>query len=94
MKALFLGHFTATVAPRILAKVKTPLETSILDDEGDAAQLAPLLANAQMVVGHIWRGVPARAAPSPAAVSGGRARPSRHRRSAERRRHLEQGRIR
>jgi hypothetical protein len=33
MKALFLGHFAATVAPRILAKVKTPLETSILDAE-------------------------------------------------------------
>ena len=25
MKALFLGHFAAGVAPRILAKVKTPL---------------------------------------------------------------------
>src|SRR5262249_28604678 len=55
MKALFLGDFAATVAPRILAKVKTPLETSILDDEGDAAHLAPLLANAEIVVGHIWR---------------------------------------
>ena len=55
MKALFLGHFAATVAPRVLAKVKTPLETSILDDEGDTAQLAPLLANAEIVVGHIWR---------------------------------------
>jgi hypothetical protein len=55
MKALFLGHFAATVAPRILAKVKTPLESSILDDEGDAAQLAPLLEDAEIVVGHIWR---------------------------------------
>src|SRR5258706_12847715 len=55
MKALFLGQFAATVAPRILAKVKTPLETSILDNEGDAAQLAPLLADAEIVVGHIWR---------------------------------------
>ena len=55
MKALFLGHFAASVAPRILAKVKTPLETSILDDEGDAAHLAPLLADAEIVVGHIWR---------------------------------------
>jgi hypothetical protein len=55
MKALFLGHFAAGVAPRILAKVKTPLETSILDDEGDAEHLAPLLANAEIVVGHIWR---------------------------------------
>ena len=55
MKALFLGHFAATVAPRILAKVKTPLESSILDDERDVAHLAPLLANAEIVVGHIWR---------------------------------------
>ena len=55
MKALFLGHFAATVAPLILAKVKTPLETSILDDEGNAALLAPLLADAEIVVGHIWR---------------------------------------
>jgi phosphoglycerate dehydrogenase-like enzyme len=55
MKALFLGHFAATVAPWILAKVKTPFETSILDDEGDAAQLAPLLAEAEIMVGHIWR---------------------------------------
>jgi hypothetical protein len=55
MKALFLGHFAATVAPRILARVTTPLETSILDDEGDAVHLAPLLADAEIVVGHIWR---------------------------------------
>jgi hypothetical protein len=55
MKALFLGHFAASVAPRILAKVKTPLESSILDDESDAAHLAPLLAEAEIVVGHIWR---------------------------------------
>ena len=55
MKALFLGHFAAGVAPRILAKVKTPLESSILDDEGDVAHLAPLLAEAEIVVGHIWR---------------------------------------
>src|SRR5215831_18130813 len=55
MKALFLGHFAAGVAPRILAKVKTPLETSILDDEGDVGVLAPLLSEAEIVVGHIWR---------------------------------------
>jgi phosphoglycerate dehydrogenase-like enzyme len=55
MKALFLGHFAAAVAPRILAKVTTPLETSILDDEGDAEHLAPVLAEAEIVVGHIWR---------------------------------------
>jgi phosphoglycerate dehydrogenase-like enzyme len=55
MKALFLGHFAASVAPRILTKVKTPLETSILDDETDVARLAPLLADAEIAVGHIWR---------------------------------------
>src|SRR5215471_7868582 len=55
MKALFLGDFAATVAPRILAKVKTPLETSILDDEGDTEHLALLLAETEIVVGHIWR---------------------------------------
>jgi phosphoglycerate dehydrogenase-like enzyme len=55
MKALFLGHFAASVAPRILAKIETPLESSILDDEGDMAHLAPLLAEAEIVVGHIWR---------------------------------------
>ena len=55
MKTLFLGHFAASVAPRILAKVKTPLESSILDDENDAAHLAPLLENAEIMVGHIWR---------------------------------------
>jgi phosphoglycerate dehydrogenase-like enzyme len=55
MKALFLGHFAAAVAPRVLVKVKTSLETSILDDERDAEHLAPLLAQAEVVVGHIWR---------------------------------------
>src|SRR5262249_39162047 len=48
MKALFLGHFAASVAPRILAKVKTPLETSILNDEGAADHLAPLLSEAEI----------------------------------------------
>jgi phosphoglycerate dehydrogenase-like enzyme len=55
MRAVFLGHFAATVAPLILAKVTTPLESSILDDEGDTAHLGPLLAEADVVVGHIWR---------------------------------------
>ncbi len=54
MKVLFLGHFAATVAPQILAKVQTSLESSILDDDGDAAQLGPLLADTEIVVGHIW----------------------------------------
>ena len=55
MRTLFLGHFAASVAPRILAKTEMPLETQILGNEGDAAQLAPLLAGTEIVVGHIWR---------------------------------------
>jgi hypothetical protein len=55
MENLFLGHFAATTAPGIVANVKTPLEPLILDDEGDAGQLAPLLAEAEIVVRHIWR---------------------------------------
>jgi phosphoglycerate dehydrogenase-like enzyme len=54
VRTLFLGHFAASVAPRILAKTEMPLETQILDNEADAAQLAPLLAQAEIVVGHIW----------------------------------------
>jgi hypothetical protein len=52
MKTLFLCDFAASVAPRVLAKVKAALETSILDDEG-AEHLAPLLSEAEIVVGHI-----------------------------------------
>jgi len=33
MKTLFLGRFAATIAPQILSKVKTPLETNILENE-------------------------------------------------------------
>jgi phosphoglycerate dehydrogenase-like enzyme len=55
MKTLFLGHFAANVAPRILSKVKTPLETQILENEGDIERLSLLLADAEIVVGHIWR---------------------------------------
>jgi hypothetical protein len=38
MKTLFLGHFAASVAPRILSKVETPLETQILKNEGDGSR--------------------------------------------------------
>ena len=46
---------SASVAPRVLAKVKAPLKTSIVDDKGDLDVLAPLLSEAEIVVGHIWR---------------------------------------
>jgi phosphoglycerate dehydrogenase-like enzyme len=55
MKTLFLGNFAAAVAPLILSKVETPLETEILKNEGDAERLAPLLAEAEFVVSHLWR---------------------------------------
>jgi hypothetical protein len=55
MKTLFLGHFAASVAPRILSKVETPLETQILKNDGDGERLGPLLADVEIVVGHIWR---------------------------------------
>jgi phosphoglycerate dehydrogenase-like enzyme len=35
--------------------MKTPFQTEILADEGDAVRLAPSLAEAEIVIGHIWR---------------------------------------
>ena len=55
MKTLFLGGFAAAVAPRILARVTTKHDTEILSDERDHQRLIPLLAEAEIVVGHIWR---------------------------------------
>ncbi len=55
MKTLFLGGFAVAVAPRILARVTTRLDTEILADERDHQRLIPLLAEAEIVVGHIWR---------------------------------------
>ena len=55
MKTLFLGDFGARVAPPILAKVTEKLDTSVLGDLGDTQRLIPALAEAEIVVGHIWR---------------------------------------
>jgi phosphoglycerate dehydrogenase-like enzyme len=55
MKTLFLGPFAARVAPTILAKVTEQLDTSVLADETDSQSLIPALADAEIVVGHIWR---------------------------------------
>jgi phosphoglycerate dehydrogenase-like enzyme len=55
MKTLFLGGFAARVAPVILAKATEKLEATILADEGDSQRLVPALAEADIVVGHIWR---------------------------------------
>jgi phosphoglycerate dehydrogenase-like enzyme len=55
MKALFLGGFAAGVAPLILAKVTEKFDSATLTDESDAERLVPALAEADIVVGHIWR---------------------------------------
>jgi hypothetical protein len=46
------------------------LESSTLDDEGDRGHLTPLLAEAEIVVGHIWRAVVSARAAHPQAWAG------------------------
>ncbi|MGE5270337.1 MAG: 2-hydroxyacid dehydrogenase [Thiohalocapsa sp.] len=55
MKTLFLGGLAARVMPRILEKMSERLEAAALADLGDTQQLIPALAEAEIVVGHIWR---------------------------------------
>ena len=55
MKALFLGNFGGRVAPLVLAKVTEKLDTTVLSDIGDAQRLIPALAEAEIVVSHIWK---------------------------------------
>jgi len=55
MKALFLGGLAAHVAPRILGKMSEKLDTTILAELTDIRRLIPALAEADVVVGHIWR---------------------------------------
>lgn len=57
MKAAFVGNFGARpeVARAILAKVTEPIEPTILFDIGDTQRLIPALAEAEMVVSHIWK---------------------------------------
>jgi hypothetical protein len=60
MKTLFLAILPPPSWRGFFSQVKTLLESSILDDERDAVHLAPLLAKAEIVVGHVWRaGFPA-----------------------------------
>jgi phosphoglycerate dehydrogenase-like enzyme len=56
MQALLLGGFAAEVAPLTLAKVTEKLDNATLAGESDAERLVPALAEAEIVVGHIWRG--------------------------------------
>src|SRR4051794_22786671 len=56
MKTLFLGGLAARVAPRILGKMRERLDGPvILADLNDTQRMIPALAEAEIVVGHIWR---------------------------------------
>jgi phosphoglycerate dehydrogenase-like enzyme len=43
------------VAPLVLARTTEPLDATVLADEGDTQRLVPALAEAEIVVGHVWR---------------------------------------
>jgi phosphoglycerate dehydrogenase-like enzyme len=55
MKTLFLGDFGARVAPPVLAKAAETFDATALGDVGDTQRLIPALAEAEIVVGHIWK---------------------------------------
>jgi phosphoglycerate dehydrogenase-like enzyme len=57
MKTVFLGNFGARpgVWEAILAKTTEKLDTSVLSDLGDSQRLIPALAEAEIVVSHIWK---------------------------------------
>jgi phosphoglycerate dehydrogenase-like enzyme len=55
MKTLFLGDFGARVSGPILAKTGETFDTMVLGDVGDTQRLIPALAEAEVVVGHIWK---------------------------------------
>jgi phosphoglycerate dehydrogenase-like enzyme len=55
VKTLFLGDFGARVAPAVLAKATETFDATALGDVGDTQRLIPALAEAEIVVGHIWK---------------------------------------
>lgn len=57
MKVSFVGNFGARpeVAKAILGKVTEKIEPTILYDIGDTQRLIPALAEAEIVVSHIWK---------------------------------------
>ena len=57
MKTLFLGNFGARpgVWEAILAKTTERLDASVLFDVNDTQRLIPALADAEIVVSHIWK---------------------------------------
>jgi len=57
MKVSFVGNFGARpeVSKAILAKVTEKIEPTVLYDIGDSQRLIPALAEAEIVVSHIWK---------------------------------------
>src|SRR5438477_3736921 len=55
MKTLFLGGLAARVAPGIPAKMPEEVDPPSLADLTDTQRLIPALAEAEIIVGHIWR---------------------------------------
>jgi phosphoglycerate dehydrogenase-like enzyme len=55
MKASFIGRVASRGAPGILEKMREKLDATILADEGDTQRLIPALAEAELVVSHVWR---------------------------------------
>jgi phosphoglycerate dehydrogenase-like enzyme len=57
MKVSFVGNFGARpeVAKTILSKVTEKIEPTILFDLGDTQRLIPALAEAEIVVSHVWK---------------------------------------
>jgi phosphoglycerate dehydrogenase-like enzyme len=57
MKVSFVGNFGARpeVAKTILSKVTEKIEPTVLFDIGDTQQLIPALAEAEIVVSHVWK---------------------------------------
>jgi phosphoglycerate dehydrogenase-like enzyme len=55
MKTLFLGDFGARVSQAVLAKTTQAFDSAALADIGDSQKLIPALAEAEVVVSHIWK---------------------------------------
>jgi phosphoglycerate dehydrogenase-like enzyme len=57
MKTVFLGNFGGRpgVSEAILAKTTEKLDTTVLFDLDDSQRLIPALADAEIVVSHIWK---------------------------------------
>jgi phosphoglycerate dehydrogenase-like enzyme len=55
MKTLFLGDFGARVSAPVLAKAVEKFDATVLGDLSDTQRLIPALADAEIVVGHIWK---------------------------------------